>query len=78
MCRIRLNVYYDFARFRQAIPSVIRTFYRMHTVTSYGGEIIFDMHPLRIPAKTTTVGFYIYKPSDHSGVVGGVELSLPI
>ena len=76
--RIRLNVYYDFARFRQAIPSVIRTFYRMHTVTSYGGEIIFDMHPLRIPAKTTTVGFYIYKPSDRSGVVGGVKLSLPI
>lgn len=76
--RIRLNVYYDFARFRQTIPSVIRTFYRMHTVTSYGGEIIFDMHPLRIPAKTTTVGFYIYKPSDRSGVVGGVKLSLPI
>ena len=76
--RIRLNVYYDFARFRQAIPSVLRTFYRMHTVTSYGGEIIFDMHPLRIPAKTTTVGFYIYKPSDRSGVVGGVKLSLPI
>ena len=45
---------------------------------SYGGEIIFDMHPLRIPAKTTTVGFYIYKPSDRSGVVGGVKLSLPI
>ena len=36
------------------------------------------MHPLRIPAKTTTVGFYIYKPSDRSGVVGGVKLSLPI
>ena len=76
--RIRLNLSYDYARFKQPVPSVVVQRYRMRTVTSYGGELIFDMHPLRIPAKTTTVGFYLYKPSDRKGVVTGVNLSLPI
>lgn len=76
--RIRLNAYFDFARFR-TISIVSQTEKGvMRNVTSYGGEITFDMHVLRIPVNMTSVGVYIYKPSDRRGVVAGVNLSLPL
>ena len=76
--RIRMNLYYDYARMRSDLQYRSTLYHLYRTVTSYGGTITFDMHPLRIPAKTTSVGVYIYKPSGTKGVLTGVNLSLPI
>ena len=74
--RIRLNGYYDFARIESPVGgSHLRS---TQTVTSYGGELIFDVQPLRLPVNTASVGVYVYKPSDRAGVVTGVSLSLPL
>ena len=74
--RIRLNGYYDYARIESPVGgSSLRS---VQTVTSYGGELIFDVQPLRLPVNTASVGVYVYKPSDRAGVVTGVSLSLPL
>ena len=76
--RVRMNLYYDFARFREGAGRGAGPVAGMRSVSSFGGEIILDMHPLRIPSKVTTVGFYIFRPDDRRGVVTGLNLSLPI
>lgn len=76
--RVRMNLYYDFARFREVAKGERGPVFGMRSVSSFGGEIILDMHPLRIPSKVTTVGFYIFRPDDRRGVVTGLNLSLPI
>ena len=76
--RLRLNLYYDRARFRGIETGSFGPVFGMRSVSSFGGEIILDIHPLRIPSKLTTVGFYIFRPSDRRGVVTGLNLSLPI
>ncbi len=76
--RLRMNLYYDFARFREGSGWGPEPASGMRSVSSFGGEIILDMHPLRIPSKVTTVGFYIFRPDDRRGVVTGLNLSLPI
>lgn len=76
--RIRVNAYYDFARMEHLVWRNGRTVGTMKNLNSYGGEIMFDTHPLRIPVNVTTVRFYLYKPSDRRGVITGLSLSLPI
>ena len=73
--RIRVNLYYDYARVKLPIPMAAG---RMHTLTSYGAEISFDAHPLRTPGNETALTVRIYKPSDRNGIVVGVSLILPL
>lgn len=75
--RIRLNAYFDAARMERNVSRDRNTGRLMQTVTSYGGELFFDLHPLRIPVNATTVGIHVYKPSDRKGVVVGASLGLP-
>lgn len=70
--RIWVNLYYDYARYN----TVGNTNYR--NVTSYGGTVNIDMHILRIPVNTSTLGVSVYKPNDRKGVVVGVNFSLPL
>lgn len=76
--RIRMNLYFDCARYQEKRATMAGPYYPMRSVNSYGGEILFDMHPLRIPAKEATLGVYVYKPGDRSGVVTGIHFSLPL
>ena len=76
--RIRMNLYFDYARYQEKRATMAGPYYPMRSVNSYGGEILFDMHPLRIPAKEATLGVYVYKPGDRSGVVTGIHFSLPL
>lgn len=69
--RLRLDLNYDYAYFTNVYGS-------WQSVDSYGATLYIDMHPLRIPANTTTLGISIYKPSDSKSFVAGVNLSLPI
>lgn len=75
--RIRLKGYFDYARY-QGMISAETGRARMHNLRSYGGEIFFDMRLLRMPVNDTSVGIYVYKPSDRKGVVTGVHLTLPL
>ena len=75
--RIRLKAYFDYARY-QGMVSAETGRARMHTLHSYGGEIFFDMRLVRMPVNDTSVGIYVYKPSDRRGVVGGIHLTLPL
>ena len=52
-----------------------------HTATtlwSYGGTLTFDMRLVRMPKNDTSIGVYVYKPSDRKGVVSGFILTLPL
>lgn len=75
--RIRLKAYFDYARY-QGMPSAKTGKAPMYSLHSYGGEIFFDMRLLRMPVNDTSVGIYIYKPSDRKGVVSGIHLTLPL
>ncbi len=75
--RVRLNPGVDYARFKNNwAPDGGREW---HNLWSYGGDIIFDIVPLRLPANTSmTLTISIRKPSDNKKVWGGFSLSLPI
>ena len=75
--RIRLNLGADYARFKnyQADDAGLE----WHDVWSYGGDIIFDIVPLRLPSNTSmTVTFSVRKPSDRKNVWVGFGVSLPL
>ena len=76
--RIRLNLYYDFARFIGISSGSATHSGRATTLWSYGGIVTFDMRLVRMPKNDTSLGVYVYKPSDRNGVVTGVNLSLPL
>ena len=77
--RIRLNLYGDYARFI-GIPSHLaqNIGYTATTLWSYGGTLTFDMRLVRMPKNDTSIGVYVYKPSDRKGVVSGFVLTLPL
>ncbi len=75
--RIRLNAYYDRARYR-GLVNMNTGDAPMHTAFSYGGEITFDMRVLRMPVNDTSIGVYVYKPNDRRGVEVGAHVSLPL
>lgn len=77
--RIRLNLYGDYARFI-GIPSHLaqNVGYTATTLWSYGGTLTFDMRLVRMPKNDTSIGVYVYKPSDRKGVVSGFVLTLPL
>ena len=75
--RIRLNPGGDFARYREFSRANQRV--RWQNVWSYGGDITFDVVPLRMPSNTvTSITFSVRKPSDRRGIVVGFGLSMPI
>ena len=76
--RIRLNLYYDFARFIGISSGSATSSGRATTLWSYGGIVTFDMRLVRMPKNDTSLGVYVYKPSDRNGVVTGVSISLPL
>ncbi|MCC8019078.1 MAG: hypothetical protein LIO85_04825 [Rikenellaceae bacterium] len=84
--RIRANVFYDFARFRQvggtwdiANKKVIIDQRHWKNINSYGLDITFDIVPFRLPSSTdTAVTLSIYKPSDHKRPVFSAGLVLPL
>ncbi len=76
--RIRLNLYYDYARFVGIPSEVAAASKRTVSLWSYGGVVTFDMRLVRMPKNDTSLGVYVYKPSDRNGVVAGVSVSLPL
>ena len=69
---------YDFARFIGISSGSATHSGRATTLWSYGGIVTFDMRLVRMPKNDTSLGVYVYKPSDRNGVVTGVNLSLPL
>ncbi len=84
--RIRANVFYDFARFRQvggtwdiANKKVVIDHRQWKNIYSYGLDLTFDIVPFRLPPNTdTAVTLSIYKPSDHKRPVFSAGLVLPL
>ena len=73
--RIRVNMGYDFARYQSSVRNISG---RYTNLTSYGGDVYFDLSPLRTPDRTVTVGVNVSKPSDRKGVVVGFDLNIPL
>lgn len=75
--RVRFNPGVDYARFQNYWAQDGGR--KWHDLWSYGGDIIFDIVPLRLPSNTSmTLTISIRKPSDSKKVWGGFGLSLPI
>ena len=69
--RIRLNLWGDYA--------FARTQYDSRHIYSYGGDVIFDICPFRLPSQaTTSIKISVAAPCDRGriAVSGGVQLSL--
>lgn len=75
--RVRVKGFYDFARYSE-FPQAGSRARNIKNVTSYGGELIFDMRPIRVPVNDMSIGVYVHKPSNVRGIVAGVNLSLPL
>ena len=70
--RIRLNLGFDYAR------EVRQDGTRRH-LTSWGGDLIFDLSPLRMPAsKNTSFKLSLYRPGDRRTWVASAALTLPL
>ncbi|MBQ4278521.1 MAG: hypothetical protein IJC16_01025 [Rikenellaceae bacterium] len=70
--RIRTNFFFDYARYRR--------FDRQGHVSlnSYGGSLILDVNPVRLPAASTiTLTLSVYKPSDRRGCMFDAGFSVP-
>ena len=66
--RIRLNAGFDMARYdRSQFHTDGSLSYRGHYITSFGGDVIFDVNLLNQPAAATTaLKFSFYQPSEGS------------
>ena len=70
--RVRVNLFADFARWED-FGGV------GHRVSSFGGDLIFDVSPLRLPASTkASVRVTVARPSDRRGVWLGVGVDMPL
>ncbi len=70
--RIRLNLWFDYSRYQDFRSS-------WHTLTSWGGGLLFDINLFRMPAASNaSVEVSIAKPSDRKGVVALFSIDLPI
>lgn len=70
--RIRLNIFGDYARWEDTAGG-------WHPLYSYGGDIILDLSPIRMPGATTvTTTLTIAKPSDRRGVAVSFGVSIPL
>ena len=70
--RVRVNLLADCARFQHTNGA-------METITSYGGEVTFDVNIFRsVPAAGIGITLSLFKPSDREGVVFGANFSLPL
>jgi hypothetical protein len=83
--RVRVNLFGDYARWRDfggRISAGGLTFVAQpawHSLYSYGGDLILDLSPLRLPATNTfTATFSLAKPSDQKGVFFNFGLSIPL
>lgn len=75
--RIRINPGADFARFKNYWTRDRGA--KWHNLWSYGGDIVFDIAPLRLPSNTSmTVTISIRKPGDSKNIWAGFSLSMPI
>ncbi len=76
--RVRLNVFADLAHW-QDFSTDSASGGRWRNITSYGGDIILDISPLRMPATThVSVKLTVAKPSDRRGVFFGFGLDVPL
>jgi hypothetical protein len=70
--RVRVNLFADYARWRDFAG-------KWRPLYSYGGDLILDVSPLRMPATTNVaVKFTLAKPSDRRGVWFNFGLELPL
>jgi hypothetical protein len=70
--RLRLNLFADYARWQGNSSA-------WHPLYSYGGDVIVDLVPLKMPAQATmTAKITIAKPSDRSGIVAMFGFSVPL
>jgi hypothetical protein len=79
--RIRLNVFGDYAQWMDFGRTANNRFSppAWHELYSYGGDLILDLSPLRLPAtNTVTATFTFAKPSDQSGVFFNFGLTIPL
>jgi hypothetical protein len=79
--RIRLNVFGDYAQWMDFGRTANNRFSppAWHELYSYGGDVILDLSPLRLPAtNTVTATFTFAKPSDHNGVFFNFGLTIPL
>ncbi|MDR0907205.1 MAG: hypothetical protein LBM63_01130 [Rikenellaceae bacterium] len=71
--RLRLNLFADYARWQDNLLS------QWHTLYSYGGDLIVDFVPFKMPsAATMTAKITLARPSDRSGVVLMFGFSTPL
>jgi hypothetical protein len=70
--RLRINLFADYARWQDNSSA-------WHPLYSYGGDVIVDLVPLRMPeASTMTAKITIAKPSDRPGIVAMFGFSVPL
>jgi hypothetical protein len=70
--RLRLNLFADYARWQDDSSA-------WHPLYSYGGDVIVDLVPLKMPsAATMTAKITIAKPSDRQGVAVMFGFSTPL
>ncbi len=76
--RIRLSLGFDWARMRNMSRYLDVVPMPWQDVWSYGGELSFDMAPLRLPATTeATFTMGIFKPSDSRDVSFSMGFAMP-
>ena len=85
--RVRLNLFADYALWRNfgSTGSVagsgvsVESAPRWHRLYSWGGDIILDLSPLRLPATNHfSAIFTIAKPSDRKGIFFNFGLEMPL
>jgi hypothetical protein len=83
--RVRVNLFGDYARWsdfggRISVGGLtLEASPTWHGLYSYGGDLILDMSPLRLPATNTFTAIFTFaKPSDQAGVFFNFGLSIPL
>jgi hypothetical protein len=92
--RVRVNLFADFARWRDFSStrgttldlnglgggsSTVTRPSPWHDLSSWGGDLILDMSPLRLPATNHLIAtFTLAKPSDSKGLFFDFSLSMPL
>lgn len=69
--RIRANLTFDYARYHSTTG-------HSGDIYSYGGDLIFDLNPFRLPSSVgVELKITLHKASTHKGAVLGAEFALP-
>ncbi len=79
--RVRINLFADYARWQDfsGAGNGIDTAGKWRPLFSYGGDVILDVNPFRLPGNSNaSVRVTVAKPSDSKGVFVGFGMDVPL